>query len=120
MIAIISAVITGMISYNIAANSLEEESKNKLLALEKSRQTALEYYLHSIESDLISLTNNDMVVNGLTAFEESWDELRDPEKRLKELYIEKNPNPLGEKEKLDRADDSSAYSASHGPLSSLV
>ncbi|NVJ91218.1 MAG: hypothetical protein HWE34_06150 [Methylocystaceae bacterium] len=114
MIAIISAVITGMISYNIAANSLEDESKNKLLALEKSRQTALEYYLHSIESDLISLTNNDMVVDGLTAFEESWDELQDPEKRLKELYIEKNPNPLGEKEKLDRADDNSAYSASHG------
>ena len=33
---------------------------------------------------------------------------------LQSLYISENPNPLGEKDNLDRADDTSLYSATHG------
>ncbi len=112
--AFISAVVTGIISYSIASSSVVEENEKAMVSLSVSRKSALEYYLNTIKTDLSALASNDMVVNGLTAFEQSWDELKDPEARLKELYIEKNPHPLGEKDKLDKAEDGSSYTATHG------
>ena len=113
VMAFSAAVVTGIVSYNVASTTVTEEAEKKMISLAESRKNALSYYLTTIETDLNSLVDNDMVVNGLTAFEHAWDELKDPEAQLQELYINKNPHPLGEKDKLDKADDSSSYTATH-------
>lgn len=113
LMGLIAAVITGVISYNIAASGLSEEIDHEMEAIAQSRKAALETYLSSIESDLISVATNDMTIDGLTKFESGWDVLENPQKQLQDLYITNNPHPLGEKDALDFADDGSFYSATH-------
>jgi methyl-accepting chemotaxis protein len=113
MMALIASFITGIISYNISATGLNDVVKGKIEALLSTQKTSMDYYLQSVDSDLLTLSTSDMTIQGLTSFEMAWDELRDPEKDLHKLYINDNPNPLGQKEKLDRAPDSSSYSAAH-------
>ncbi|NVK17482.1 MAG: methyl-accepting chemotaxis protein [Methylocystaceae bacterium] len=113
LMGFIAAVITGIISYNIAALGLSEEVDHEMEAIVQSRKASLETYLASIESDLKSLASNDMTIKGLTKFESGWDVLNNPEQELQDLYITNNPHPLGEKDTLDFANDGSFYSATH-------
>jgi len=113
-VAVGAVIVTGVVAYAIGAYELEIEAKNKVSTLMASREQALEYYLDSIRTDLVTLSDNDMVVDGLTKFEEGWDDLgADVEKILHRLYIDDNPNPLGEKHKMDRATDGSSYTEAH-------
>ncbi|WP_417795089.1 methyl-accepting chemotaxis protein [Terasakiella pusilla] len=113
LMAFISAVATGLISYNVATSTLTDEMKHEILAIQEARKTALKTYLEGLESDLNSISSNDMTIQGLTAFEEGWDAFSNPEQDLKDLYINTNPHPVGEKEKLDAAEDGSSYSKAH-------
>jgi methyl-accepting chemotaxis protein len=113
LMAFISAVATGLISYNVATSSLTNEMKHEIVAIQEARKTALKTYLEGLESDLNSISSNDMTIQGLTAFEEGWDAFSNPEQDLKDLYINTNPHPVGEKEKLDAAEDGSSYSKAH-------
>jgi methyl-accepting chemotaxis protein len=51
----------------------------------------------------------------LQSFKMSWKALgKDAEAQLQKLYITDNPNPTGQKENLDAAEDDSPYSSIHG------
>jgi methyl-accepting chemotaxis protein len=113
IIALISSALTGIVSYVVSSSTLKEEAASKMEALLNTRKNAFEDYLKAIETDLNALSTNDMVIQGLTAFEEAWDELENPEETLQNLYIHDNPNKLGEKHLLMRADDNSKYSDVH-------
>jgi len=108
-----ASVATGLVAYVISAQEAKHEVEFKLETVSGMQKLALTDYLNTIETDLTSLTSNHMVVDGLTRFEEAWDDLKDPEAELKKLYITDNPNPLGQKENLDFADDGSLYSKAH-------
>ena len=114
-LAILSAIITGVVAYSIGSYELRIEAENKTTALVEARKEFLSYYLDTIKTDVSALTDNDMTVDGLTAFEKGWEELGDKaEATLQKLYIDDNPHPNGEKHKLDRAKDDSSYSKAHG------
>lgn len=112
-LAFITASATGIVSYYVAISGLSEEVKHEMEAIEEARKNSLQTYLETIKSDLIGISSNDMTIQGLTHFEEAWDSFSTPEKALQDLYINNNPFPLGEKEKLDAADDGSTYSQAH-------
>ncbi|WP_420345347.1 methyl-accepting chemotaxis protein [Pelagibius sp.] len=113
--ALASAVAVGVSSYFIAANALRAEAEQKLTALREVRTAALADYLSSIQQDLRIVSGNETVRRALRDFTAAWRQLGpEAESELQRLYITDNPNPTGQKENLDRASDSSLYSAHHG------
>jgi methyl-accepting chemotaxis protein len=115
-VALISVVAIGLLSYFQAASSLRQGAEEKFTALVEARHDALGSYLGTIREDLAVVAGSEVATEALAAYERGFNEVGlggDAKKTLQNLYIESNPNPLGEKHKLDAADDGSAYSASH-------
>lgn len=114
--AILSTSVIGALSYIDARDAVVDGQKQKLSALNETRKNQLAGYLGSIEEDLRVVASNPYTLEALNAFEFGWQEISlkgDPTESLQELYIDKNSNALGEKEKLDFADDGSLYSQAH-------
>ncbi|MBV1889362.1 MAG: HAMP domain-containing protein [Proteobacteria bacterium] len=116
VLAVLSAVITGVTTVNKAQHDLHHATEEKLVALEASRAQSLITYLHSIEEDLAGVATNAYTRMALFDFMHGWNALKtqgNPEEILRNLYIYDNPNPTGSKEELDYADDGSVYSKVH-------
>lgn len=86
----------------------------QLEALREARTKQLADYLGSIEEDLLAVADNPFTLSALRAYNEGWNALSSNQTQtLQKLYITGNPNPTGEKEKLDAASDGSKYSDAH-------
>ena len=110
-VAIISTI--SFLQFHGAVNS-GVESRLKLVADAKTDQ--LQDWLSSIEADLTALAANAGTTDAIVNFEGAWQSLKakgDPTSELQKLYINDNPHPTGQKEKLDRAGDDSYYSDMH-------
>ena len=115
LLALAAAVVTGIVAFVGARGSLNEEAEAKLSAVKEARLSELNGYLDSVRVDVSVLAQNDMVIDGLTAFEAAIDELGDKaEGALQDLYIAKNPHEAGKKHHLDKAGDGGKYSEAHG------
>jgi len=113
--ALALAIGVGIANYLSASSELRQAAGEKLSALAEARASALQSYLGSIEQDLRSQSQNPWVRQAIGEFGDAWRDLgSDQTETLQRLYIADNPHPTGQKEELDRADDSSSYSAVHG------
>jgi methyl-accepting chemotaxis protein len=112
--AAILAVALGTLSYLRASEAEHEAIYDELKALAISTGSNLSDYLATIDQDLRSTADNPAVQDALDAFRQAWFEIPgDRSAYLQRLYIADNPHPTGQKEKLDVADDGSAYSRAH-------
>ncbi len=149
------------------AGTLRRESFNKLTAVREIKRSAIERYFESIENQIVTFSEDQMVVDAMREFggefekfrEENSitsDELEDMRRELKTYYtedfaseyknqngklpnveqyfnmldddsiayqyyhIETNPNPLGSKHLMDRADDASKYSELHSRVHPII
>ncbi|MEM8647399.1 MAG: methyl-accepting chemotaxis protein, partial [Pseudomonadota bacterium] len=120
----IPAIITALVAISVAATALfgyykgrksvEQVATEKLVAVTEARQTDLATWFEGIEGDITVQSQNPLIREALVRFTEAWGLIQgNPEKTLQKLYIEDNPHPTGEKEKLDAASDGSFYSATH-------
>ncbi|MEP3279830.1 MAG: methyl-accepting chemotaxis protein [Stappiaceae bacterium] len=113
-VGLISAAATAAVSYSGAKHTVEMEAEAKLSAVVDGRTTALKGWLGGIDGDLLTQAQNPTIHKALMAFIDGWQQLgSDQTKVLQDLYITANAHPVGEKEKLDAADDGSAYSMAH-------
>ncbi|OUR78044.1 hypothetical protein A9Q83_08620 [Alphaproteobacteria bacterium 46_93_T64] len=112
--SLLMALILGFTSYFQSSSALQVEVQNKLQTALQGRRSSLEEYLKSIQEDLRITAANPMVRFAIEDFRLGWLDLDgNPTEELQKLYIEDNPFPTGEKEKLDAADDWSEYSIAH-------
>lgn len=120
--ALILAVIIGMTSFIIASNTAHDQASEKKRALVNAKSAELSNYLKSIEQDLKIFSENPVVFQALYAYKAAWGEMGPNQFRkadanqtqiLQKAYIDDNPNPLGEKEKLNFANTGTAYDAAH-------
>ncbi|WP_318245931.1 methyl-accepting chemotaxis protein [Stappia stellulata] len=112
--AVIATVVTGVSSYLSSSRYLSEAATRNMEAVVGSRSSEMALYLASIEEDLKVVADNSMVHDALAAFKETYGATGAAEHTaLRDAYIFNNPNPLGEKHKLDAAADGSAYSKTH-------
>ncbi|MEZ5827364.1 MAG: cache domain-containing protein [Hyphomicrobiales bacterium] len=87
---------------------------NRLRLFHNLRQAALEDYLASMASDVRAASENPHVVEAMEKLNFAWTTYGpDARKVLPQLYIDQNPAPPGEKDKLDDAGDNSYYSLYH-------
>lgn len=115
-LCVCSALLTGSIAVQKLGRELDRVVEEKLTALREAKTLTLSGYLRSIQEDLSALAHNPRTLQALRSYQLGWDQLSmlsPPMKILQSAYIDKNPNPLGEKEKLDFATDGSDYSKYH-------
>ncbi len=114
--ALLSSIATGVLSILESRSLLIAEIKKEAGILATLKQKELNNYLKSIEKNLLLVSKNQQTINALREFSNGWFGISlegSPTTILKRLYIKDNPNPLGEKEKLDYASDGSLYSLTH-------
>ena len=111
---LIAGVIVGAASFIDAKIIMTHEIEGKIVKLMHAKEDQINNYLASINDDLDINAKSHNVSNAVTSFTEAWNQFGTGQKQtLQNLYIKTNPNPLGEKEKLDAANDGSLYSQLH-------
>jgi methyl-accepting chemotaxis protein len=93
-----------MASYIVASHHLSVKSDEKLQAIADGRRNQIESYLDSIQTDILRMSKDEQTANAFVQMNSAWglmsgDKMAEMQKR----YITDNPNPIGEKHKLDTA-----------------
>ncbi|MCB0375752.1 MAG: hypothetical protein KDD04_07525, partial [Sinomicrobium sp.] len=112
--ATLNAGLNFAVSDYLSQKQSVQEAEDKLFALKEEKAQALNLYLSSIEQDLAIMATNSYVRQALYDYMNAWYQIGLNQKTvLQKAYIDDNPNEIGQKEKLDSADDGSEYSAMH-------
>lgn len=116
MLSVISCgVILGYATINQAKNQSLERTEKNIKELVQAKKDHVNKYLRSIEEDLEILRINETALKGVQEFSEAYAAFGDQAKdALQKAYIKDNPNPTGQKEKLDRAPEENTYNTIHG------
>lgn len=113
-LAATAAIITSILGFFGARTALDHAIEKELLVISSDRAHAVETYLKSIDEEIKFLASNDMIADAVISFTDGWKALESQQtETLQQLYITKNPNPIGSKEVLDQAPDGSLYSDYH-------
>lgn len=109
-----AAISAGGAAYFSAGAALEQEAEHSVASASKAVKARLDLYMQSIADDLATMRSNPEVVRALRNLDGGYDALgAEARTRLQTAYIDANPNPTGEKQNLDFANDGSAYSTAH-------
>ncbi len=96
------------------AQNLSSTKKTSKFRLTLARKNSLADYLETIRADQRFVATNPTAVEATENFNTMWSVIGEgAEAELQRLYIADNPNPTGQKENLDFAQDGSGYSAAH-------
>ncbi len=91
-----------------------ETSEKSLASYQEQLAVEMTEYLDSIKSDLVINADSAHVRQAIRDFDAGYKALgAEPTEQLQKIYIDENPNPLGEKDKMDSAPDGSLYSMVH-------
>lgn len=113
ILTIFAVGTTSIASLLVSSYFLNVQTNDKIHALASVRRKQIETYLHSIEDDLIRMSSDEMVTGAMSSFLFSWNFMgEDKSETLQKRYITDNPNPTGEKHKLDTA-NVDGYDATH-------
>ncbi len=113
--ALIAGIGVGAVSYTRSSQAIEALTDQLLEGIATGRKVQLENYLSSIEQDLRINASNDTTAQAIKDFSNSFKRIDgDATEILKKDYIKDNPNPAGEKHKLDRAPQENDYNRVHG------
>lgn len=116
-VAAIVGVGIGVSSYFTSLSSVDQLTKDRLLAAANVGIDQTRSYLKVIERQLNLVAENPNTVAAVQDFSKIWQELADSgldlEMELQQAYIKDNPHPTGEKDKLYDAGSGSAYDAAH-------
>jgi len=109
----ISLGIGGISYYKIVQSEYDSAMKH-LESVVQGRASNLNNYLKDIHRDLVHISNNPTTIDAVQEFSQAWHQIPgDKKSYLQGNYIDGNPNPIGQKEKLDFANDGSYYSTLH-------
>ena len=88
--------------------------EHALAAFQHELSNSTKEYLESIKQDLVLNADSAHVRAAIRDFDSGYKALgAEPVTQLQKIYIDENPNKLGEKDKMDMANDGSLYSMVH-------
>jgi methyl-accepting chemotaxis protein len=104
ILTLVTVGVASMASYMVASHHLSVKSDEKLQAIADGRRNQIESYLGSIQTDVLRMSKDEQTANAFVQMNSAWglmsgDKMAEMQKR----YITDNPNPIGEKHKLDTA-----------------
>lgn len=112
-LALLNAAALGTTAIVNYYNGTVASKVESIESLSNSVEAALSEYLASIEEDLSVQAHSQQTIDGLRNFTGAFAKIPAPAEYLHKAYITDNPNPTGEKQKLDMAKDGSEWSAWH-------
>lgn len=103
-VSLILAVVAGILYHQYQRNALMSEAFSRLALYHELRKTTLQDYMRSKASDVVSMSRNDRVLNGLHQLETAWQEYgSNVSDALKKRYITENPYDFGKRRNLRSA-----------------
>jgi methyl-accepting chemotaxis protein len=112
--SLVVGATVGAVAYRMAASAGRAAVEERLGSIVENREVALRTYLKGIEQDLRVVAASPLTREALLALEAGYAGFgASATDDLKRLYVDRNPHPVGERQRLDDAGDGSAYSASH-------
>ncbi len=113
--SLVTGICVGVGSYvtmkNVEIDGVEELLKAKSAGYINS----IEMYFNNMKADLTQTAGSPQMAEILSEFSIGFNETPSaPKKYLQQAYITNNPNPVGEKDKFNAANDESYYSQVHG------
>lgn len=117
VLSIAAAVLTGTSAYIAASNTSYKQAKHELEMTAHDKSAAIKSFLSDSEKQINELASSPHISNALDRFSAAYNELGpDAEAILQKTYIDDNPFPLGEKEKMTQAATATNYDAVHASL----
>ncbi|MFY0618174.1 methyl-accepting chemotaxis protein [Shimia sp.] len=112
--AVVLVSITSLTQLRQAARAIEKDHQLAYESYIHDKRDAVERWLNDGKVDVIAMAQNFGVRTALTEFDAAWDAYGDGvAEDLRRLYISENPNPAGQKDELDKAQDGSDWSTVH-------
>ena len=109
----VNVLVMSVMSYGSMRAAVEHQAGAKLEAVAKLQASEFEQALKAIDRDLALQAEHPFVIEALGSFTRGFHAISDPQQTLQTAYIEKNPNPLSQKDKLRTAGRGSAYDQAH-------
>lgn len=116
LLGLIPLFIVMIIGYSSTKKSIDANLENNLSALNQLKGIEIVEYFDHLHLSLENMAYNPNTIAALKAFSDGWDSLglfTNVPAELQKLYISNNPNPTGNKQRLNDAQDGSLYSAQH-------
>ena len=114
VLSLVVALSMSWMGYRDFKTSLIEQSHKKLDILTKERALAIEGWFESLNSQVESYGADPTVIQAIQGFSSTFGLLmEDPVVDLHRVYIDENPNGVGEKDLLDRGEASIPYNFQH-------
>jgi methyl-accepting chemotaxis protein len=113
VLTVLAVATMGSISYVSSRDHLDNEVGNRMAALSEMRAASVAALFERIDADLVLHAAHPATRAALVEFSSAFDALSDPERELQLTYIDGNPHPLGQKDKLLSARTGTAYDAVH-------
>lgn len=116
-LACIAAICTGATAYMAAASTGHRTTMEQLQGTSNNKADAVKSFFADTEKQVTELASSPHISNALDRFSASYYELGpEAESILQKTYIDDNPNPAGQKEKLTSAATTTNYDAVHTAL----
>ena len=113
--ALMAAILVTFSTISFKNNTIAKSEEN-FMALVAGRDMALRSFLDRVDSDIITVAASPSTGTAVERFSMSWNGLArsgDAGEALRQGYVNDNPNPLGQKHLLDRAEGKSSYHGLH-------
>jgi methyl-accepting chemotaxis protein len=113
-IVFITASSIEIIANKTSSDALNSELKNTLQSVVETRRSAIKNYLLSVKKEIQIISHTPTTAEAIVAFAAAFHEIGGSSKSiLQDIYINKNPYPLGEKQKLIDTKENTAYNKAH-------
>lgn len=104
--ALVASVGVGLGSYIYSSQSIQHLDEERLTLIVEARRQQLDFYFSSVRDDLKSVATDPITLRSIVSFSRGWKfEGEDPSKLLYERYVNNNPHPVGQKQKLNLTND---------------
>ncbi len=110
----ITGLAIGFLGYSTGVRYLTANAVKNLTALADARKIELQSYFNAIQQDLILTAKNPNTIEAVNSFAKEWKGLKTGHsKTLKEIYINNNPYPKGQKQNLVGGKEDINYNKRH-------
>lgn len=112
-VAAVAIIATATAGYLRSEHTLTAQADARLKTLTSHQAARVESLLDGIGKDLVVQSTNVAVIDALTDFSEAYQTLENGSTGLMRAYIDNNPYPPGEKDKLQEGTGQPGYDALH-------
>lgn len=110
---VLIAISISFFSYWQASSALKKQEDLLLDYTMENMESTLSVWFSELEEDMTLVASQGRVAEALGAFSSMWDMQEDAGAYLRKHYIDENPYPVGERQKLMQAKDGSGWGYVH-------